>query len=126
MRAAMRDNPTYRQVCSDTTNHAEVVQVTFDPAKVSYAKLRRSCSFKMHDPTQMNRQGPDVGTQYRSAIFTHSPEQERVAREERKKRKHSAASSAQSSPSIEPAQLSGAPRTIISAISRRIAGPRAT
>ena len=73
------DNPTYEQVCSGTTGHVEVTQVEFDPDRVAYEDLVRRY-FRIHDPTQLNRQGPDVGHQYRSVIFAHSPEQAEVAR----------------------------------------------
>ena len=73
-------NPSYDDVCSGRTGHAEVVRVAFDPSQLSFADLL-GVFFTIHDPTTLNRQGNDVGTQYRSAIFFHSPEQERAARE---------------------------------------------
>ena len=73
------ENPSYKDVCTDETGHAEVVQVTYDPAKVSFEKLLE-VFWTMHDPTQVNRQGPDFGSQYRTAIFFHTPEQEATAK----------------------------------------------
>src|SRR5919206_4920137 len=73
-------NPSYEQVCSGRTGHAEVVQITFDPGVIGYRDLL-DVFFTIHDPTTLNRQGADVGTQYRSAIFTHGAEQEQTARE---------------------------------------------
>lgn len=73
------ENPSYKEVCSDKTGHAEVVEVEYDADRVAYEDLL-NVFWKSHDATQINRQGPDVGSQYRSAIFTHSPEQEAVAR----------------------------------------------
>jgi len=71
-------NPSYREICTGTTGHAEVVQVSFDPAVIGYSDLLE-VFFAIHDPTTLNRQGNDVGTQYRSVVFTHSAEQARIA-----------------------------------------------
>jgi methionine-S-sulfoxide reductase len=78
------ESPTYQEVCSHTTGHAEVAQVTFDPAAVSYEQLLE-VFWAMHDPTQVDRQGPDIGDQYRSVIFTHSDEQRAVAEASRER-----------------------------------------
>ncbi len=78
------DNPTYEQVCYDKTGHAEVVEVTYDDEKVPYEQLLATF-WAEHDPTQLNRQGPDVGDQYRSVIFVHGPEQRAAAEESRER-----------------------------------------
>ncbi len=77
------DQPTYEDVCTDQTGHAEVVEVTFDPARVSYERLLE-VFWKNHNPTTLNRQGPDEGSQYRSVIFYESPEQQRLAEASKK------------------------------------------
>ncbi|RAL25910.1 peptide-methionine (S)-S-oxide reductase MsrA [Thermoflavimicrobium daqui] len=72
------ENPTYEEVCTDRTGHAEVIQLEYDPEQVSYDELL-NLFWTMHDPTTLNRQGPDIGTQYRSVIFYHTPEQKQLA-----------------------------------------------
>ncbi len=78
------ENPTYRDVCSGETGHAEAVQVEYDPAEVSYEELLK-VFWDIHDPTTLNRQGPDAGTQYRSVVFFHNAEQEAAAKASKEK-----------------------------------------
>jgi peptide-methionine (S)-S-oxide reductase len=96
-------NPSYKDVCTDLTGHAEVVEVEYDPARVSYDKLL-DVFWSSHDPTQVNRQGPDTGTQYRTVIFFHTPEQERIARESKAKVEASGRFRRPIATAIEPAQ----------------------
>ena len=96
------DNPTYEQVCTDNTGHAEVVQVTFDPEAISYEELL-AVFWQVHDPTQVDRQGPDVGRQYRSVIFCHSPEQTEAATRSRDALAESGALGGAIATEIEPA-----------------------
>ncbi len=97
------ENPTYEQVCSDTTGHAEVVQVTFDPAVVPYGKLLE-VFWANHNPTLINRQGPDIGSQYRSVIFTHSDAQKKEAEASRDQLEKSGKWKAPIATQIEPAK----------------------
>jgi len=96
-------NPTYKDVCTDRTGHAEVVQVEYDPAKVSYDKLL-DVFWSSHDPTQVNRQGPDTGTQYRTVIFFHTPQQEQAARASKSSLEASGRFRRPIATAIEPAQ----------------------
>lgn len=97
------ERPTYRDVCSDRTGHAEVVEVSFDPARVEYRALVNAF-FDVHDPTQVNRQGPDVGSQYRSVIFVHDDAQRTVAEEEKARLQASGRFKKPIATLIEPAQ----------------------
>jgi len=94
-------NPTYEEVCSDTTGHAEAVQIEYDPSQISYEELL-NIFWRCHDPTQLNRQGPDIGSQYRSAIFYGPPEQKQLA--EKSKKKHQTEYTAQIVTEIVPAK----------------------
>ena len=96
------EHPSYQQVCTGNTGHAEVVQVTYDPAVTGYDALL-DLFWRMHDPTQLNRQGPDVGTQYRSAIFYHTPEQAEQARRSKERLETSGAYNRPVATQIEPA-----------------------
>jgi len=97
------DNPTYKDVCTDRTGHAEVVEVEYDTEQVKYEDLL-NVFWDNHDPTQVNRQGPDVGTQYRTVVFYHNDDQKRVAEESKKARAESGRYRKPIATQIEPAQ----------------------
>lgn len=109
------EKPTYKEVCAGDTNHAEAVQIIFDPAQVSYAQLLE-IFWQCHDPTQLNRQGPDVGTQYRSAIFYHSPQQEMAALQSRAQQQNSGQYTRPIATSIVPPPRITQPKNTISNI----------
>ena len=96
------EDPGYERVCTGQTGHAEAVEVTFDPSRIGYDDLLEAF-WAVHDPTQLDRQGPDVGTQYRSAIFTHGPEQEAAARASKDRLQAAGRPGAQVVTRIEPA-----------------------
>lgn len=96
-------NPSYKDVCTDMTGHAEVIELDFDPSKVSYEKLL-DIFWNSHDPTQVNRQGPDFGTQYRTVIFFHTPEQEKAAKQSKEALEKSGRFSRPVATQIVPAQ----------------------
>lgn len=97
-------NPTYEQVCTNTTGHAEVVQLQYDPAQISYEQLLDTF-WRTHDPTQVDRQGPDVGSQYRSVIFFQTPQQAHAAKQSKQARDASGEYSAPVATQILPAQI---------------------
>lgn len=97
------DQPSYEQVCTDTTGHVEVVQVVYDPEQCDYSRLVRAF-FAMHDPTQVDRQGPDTGSQYRSVIFSHDPRQTEIAEQVRAEMDASGRFPSPIATRIEPAQ----------------------
>ncbi len=97
------DNPTYKDVCTDATGHAEVVEVTYNPEQVKYEQLLE-VFWNAHDPTQVNRQGPDFGKQYRTVIFVYTPEQERAAKASKEALAESGKFSRPIATSIEPAK----------------------